>query len=97
MNIIERKVKNMTTITHSQIQELVDRLPSQKLSLVYNILTELINKDESKFSPQLTIMLLPLNERRNIMAKQAEKMVSHYKKSENERQIWQSGDFVDGY
>jgi len=87
----------MDTITHSQVQDLVDRLPSQKLPLAYNILADLLNIDESELSPQLNIMLLPLNERRKIMAKQAKKMVTHYKKTEDERQTWQAGDFVDEY
>lgn len=87
----------MDTITHSQVQDLVDRLPSQKLPIAYNILADLLNIDESELSPQLNIMLLSLNERRKIMAKQAKKMVNHYKETEDERQTWQAGDFVDEY
>jgi hypothetical protein len=87
----------MDIITHPQVQDLVGRLPSQKLPLAYNILADLLNKDESLLSPQLNIMLLPLYERKKIMTKQAEKMVAHYKDNENERQAWQSGDFVNEY
>ena len=87
----------MDTITHSQVQELVNRLPAKKLPLAYDLLVDLADKESSEISPQLNFMLLPLNERRRIMAQQAEQMVSHYEETAHERKIWQAGDFIDEY
>ena len=84
-------------ITHSQVQEIVNRLPAKKLPLVYDLLVDLVDKESSEISPQLNFMLLPLNERRRIMAQQAEQMVSHYKETAQERIEWQAGDFIDEY
>lgn len=85
----------MNTVTYSQIQELVAKLPATKLPLVYNLLLDLIQKEEDNLSPQLKFMLLPLNERRQLMAQQAKQMLAHYEQAETERQEWQAGDFVD--
>ena len=41
----------MNAITHSQIQELVMRLPAAKLPLVYDLLVDLAKKDEDEVSP----------------------------------------------
>ena len=32
-----------------------------------------------------------------LLAQQAERMFSHYKETENERELWQAGDFIDEY
>lgn len=40
-------------------------------------------------------MKLPLEERRKILAKQAEQMVQHYETDLAEREQWQGGDIVD--
>jgi hypothetical protein len=48
-------------------------------------------------SPQSDFMLLPLTERRQIMAKQADQMWAHYQQSQNEHIVWQAGDFIDEY
>jgi hypothetical protein len=87
----------MSAITYSQIQELVMRLPATKLPLVYNLLVDLAKKEEDELSPQLNFMLLPLNERRQIMTQQAKQMIAHYEQAESERQAWQAGDFIDEY
>lgn len=87
----------MDTITHSQVQKLVNQLPVKKLPLVYNLLVDLADKESSEISHQLNFMLLPLNERRRIMAQQAEQMVSFYKETAHERETWQAGDFIDEY
>ncbi len=87
----------METITHSQIQELIARLPIKKLPLAYSLLRDLAEQESGESSPQDDFMLLPLSERRKIMAQQAAEIVEHYEKTGAERQEWQSGDFVDGY
>ena len=40
-------------------------------------------------------MSLPLDERRRVLAQQAEQMVAHYEESAVEREAWQAGDFVE--
>ena len=88
---------NMDTITYSQIQELVNQLPAAKLPLAYNFLVDLAKKEVDDQSPQFNFMLLPLSERRQIMEQQAEQLVTHYERTEIERQAWQTGDFIDTY
>jgi len=85
----------MDTITHSQVNKLVNQLPTKKLPIAYNLLADLAKKESSEISHQLNFMLLPINERRRIMAQQAEQMVSFYKETAQEREEWQAGDFID--
>jgi hypothetical protein len=40
-------------------------------------------------------MQLPLQERRRIMAEQAEEMVAHYEQTAGERAAWQGGDIAE--
>lgn len=87
----------METVTRSQIRKLVERLPATKLPLAYRFLRELVDEETEELSPQARFMRLPLDERRRIMAQQAQEMVSHYKQIAEERQEWQAGDFVDEY
>ncbi|MEK6304072.1 MAG: hypothetical protein AABO41_25565 [Acidobacteriota bacterium] len=46
---------------------------------------------------RLAFMKLPLEERRRILAEQAEAMIAHYELEENrrERELWQGGDIVE--
>jgi len=46
---------------------------------------------------RLAFLKLPIEERRRILAKQAEAMVAEYDLEENrrEREIWQGGDIVE--
>ena len=85
----------MQNITYSQVQELVMRLPSKKLSTAYRLLVDLSASDTDLPSRQEEFMLLPLAERRRLMAEQAKQMVAHYEQTASERQAWQTGDFVD--
>ena len=87
----------MEKITHSHVQNLIDKLPEQKLTMAYNILKDLVKKEQIELSPQMNIMLLPINERRKLLLKQAKQMSNHYKVTDDERQMWQSGDFLDEY
>ena len=60
-------------------------------------------EEEVKTAPLLTLadriafMKLPIEERRRILAEQAEAMVAHYELEENrrERELWQGGDIVE--
>lgn len=87
----------METITYSQVQELVMRLPATRLPLIYDLLVKLIDKQAEMRPPQRDFMLLSLQERRRIMAQQAELMATHYEETATERQEWQGGDFTDEY
>jgi len=42
-----------------------------------------------------TFMMLPLEERRRIMAQQAEILVAHYEQTADERIAWQAGDIIE--
>lgn len=87
----------METITYSQVQDLITRLPITKLPLVYNWLIDLTTKEADHSSSQLDFMRLPLSERRRILAQQAAQMVAHYEQKEAECQAWQGGDFGNEY
>jgi hypothetical protein len=81
--------------TYSQVQELVAQLPAEKLPILYNFLVDLGMSPTGPLSFQEEFMLLPLAERRRLMAEQAKQMVLHYEEEPSERQGWQAGDFVD--
>ena len=85
----------MKTIGYSQVQELVTRLPVKKLPIVYRLLVDLSVSDTDSPSLQEDFMLLPVAERRRLMAEQAEQMMAHYEQTASERQAWQAGDFVE--
>jgi len=85
----------METITYDLVQELVRRLPVKKLPIVYRLLVHLSASKVDSSSPQQDFMLLPLKERRRLMAEQAKLMAAHYKETALERQEWQAGDFVE--
>lgn len=87
----------MQSVTRSQVQELVGRLPAGKLPLVYDLLLELVEGEAETPSLQRRFLRLPLNERRRIMAEQAQQMVDHYEETSAERQGWQAGEFSDEY
>ena len=86
----------MEPITYSQVQELVMRLPTTRLPLAYRLLADLADQEDDGLSPQLRLMRLPLDERRRVMAQQAEQMTAHYEQTASERQVWQGGDFLKG-
>jgi len=79
----------MGTITYTQVQELVKQLPPTKLPQAYDMLAELAEKEADTLSPQLAFMELPLSERRQIMAQQAEQIAAHYEQTADEREEWQ--------
>ena len=84
----------METITYSQVQELVRRLPVKKLPIAYRLLADLSVSDTDSLSfQQEDFMLLPVAERRCLMAEQAKQMMAYYEQTASERQAWQAGDF----
>ena len=56
----------------------------------------LVARDQETLS-QVDFMKLSLEERRQILAQQAEQMKSHYRQTKDERTEWQTGDFIDVY
>lgn len=84
----------MASISISQIQELVEQLPTAKLPHAYRLLRELA--EDTRPAP-ISLLQVPLSERRRILAEQALQMVSHYEQTADERQAWQGGDFRDEY
>jgi hypothetical protein len=95
LSCVKVKGEKMETITHSQLQDLVFRLPATKLPLAYSFLVDLASNDTDTRSPQLDFMQLSLSERRRILEQQARQMVAHYEQSTADREIWQGGDFTD--
>lgn len=87
----------METITYTQVQRLIKKLPETKLPLAYRLLLELADKEVDTLSPQADFMRLSLDERRRILAQQAEQMKTHYEQTAGEQSEWQSGDFIDAY
>jgi hypothetical protein len=85
----------MQVVTYSQVQALVVQLPVKKLPVAYRLLTDLGKSDADATSPQQDFMLLPITERRRLMAEQAQRMITHYEETAAERQAWQTGDFVE--
>jgi hypothetical protein len=64
---------------------------------------ETVEEEAIETTPPLTLeerlafMKLPLEERRRILAEQAEAMIAEYELEENhrERELWQGGDIVE--
>lgn len=83
----------MNAVTYSQIQELVQQLPAIKLPLAYNLLTDLAKKEVDEQASPSDFMLLPLSERRRIMAQQALQMITHYEQTQAERQAGKAETF----
>ena len=85
----------METITYTQVQQLVEKLPETKLPLAYHFLLELADKDVDPQSPQADFMRLSPEERHRLLSEQAEQMKAHYEQTADERTEWQAGDFID--
>ena len=75
----------MKTITYTEVQRLVEKLPETKLPLAYRLLVDLANRDIDEQSPQAAFMRLPLAARRRLLAQQAEEMKAHYEEAADER------------
>ena len=93
----------MGTITHAQVQELVRNLPETKLSHAFHFLRDLTDIDAESLSQVDFACLTPMepgnsspDERRQILAHQAELMKEYYEQSADDRTEWQAGDFSVG-
>lgn len=85
----------MKTITYAEVQQLVTKIPETELPLAYRLLAELAAGETQ--SPQAAFMRLSVDERRQVLAQQAEQMKTHYEETADERAEWQTGDFIDEY
>jgi len=85
----------METVNCAPVQELVRRLPAKKLPIAYHFLVDLCENDTASLSFQQELLLLPLAERRRLIAGQAEQMRNHYTQASSDHQAWQAGDFFD--
>ena len=85
----------METITYTQVQQLVEKLPETKLPLAYHLLLELVAKEIEPQSPQAEFMKLLVEEQHILLSQQAEQMKTHYEQTADERTEWQTGDFID--
>ena len=84
---------------------LIDSYESEKIARVMDNIKggstdsfsqDLVARDQETLS-QEKFMQLSLEERRQILAQQAEQMKSHYERTRDERTEWQAGDFIDVY
>ena len=85
----------MKTITYTQVQQLIEKLPETKLALAYHLLLELVVKEVEPQSPQAEFMKLPVEEQQILLSQQAEQIKTHYEQTADERTEWQTGDFID--
>lgn len=85
----------MSTVTYTQVQELVRHVPPAKLNRVYGMILKITEKPENVEISPVDFMKLPISERRKLMKNQARTMAAHYKKTANERRDWQEGNFID--
>ena len=87
----------MEPITYSQVQELVKQLSETKLAVAYDLLLALARQNDDELLPQINFMRLPADERYQILSRQAEQMKAHYEQTADERDEWQSGEFLNEY
>ena len=85
----------MSSVTYTQVQELVKQVPAAKLNRIYNMILKITEKSEDTVISSANFLKLPLSERRKIMRHQAQNIVNHYKKTTAERTEWQEGNFKD--
>ncbi len=85
----------MTTITYSEVRQLVMRLPVDKLPVAYDLIADLREDDVESDLVQQSFMRLSTEERRRLMMEQAAQMKSYYEQTTTERQAWQTEDFVE--
>ena len=83
----------MRTITHTEVQALVAKLPESKLPLAYRLLHSLTTTEAE--SPQAKFLRLSADESRQLLSEQAQQMKTHYEQTADERTEWQAGDFID--
>jgi hypothetical protein len=86
----------MAAVSIAEVQELVRRLPENKLPHAYRLLRDLAQQ-QGDTSVQVEFMRLPVGERRGLLRQEAVEIVSYYEQTAGERQEWQSGDLRDEY
>ena len=74
----------MKTVTYTQVEQLVKKLPKSKLPIAYHLLVDLINREVDEQSPQAAFMRLSLEERHQLLSEQAEQMKGHYEQISDE-------------
>ena len=84
----------MESITYSQVQDLARQLPPRCLPAAYAMLHELRNQNDASES-RADFLRLPLSQRHEILARQAEELKAYYVQTADERSDWQAGDFMD--
>jgi len=85
----------MTTITYSEVNKLVMRLPVDRLPVAYDLIANLSEDNMESDLVHQDFMQLSVEERRRLMMKQAAQLKSYYEQTTTERQAWQSGGFVE--
>jgi hypothetical protein len=87
----------MNSVTYTEVQELISRLPAKKLPIAYEFLARLTDEESTEQSIQVKFLSLSLKERRRLLAQQAEELLetSHYQETAAEREEWQGGDFSE--
>ena len=85
----------METITYTQVQQLVEKLPETQLALAYHLLLGLVEEEVDSQSPQAEFMKLSVGEQQTLLSQQTGQMKIHYEQTADERTEWQSGDFID--
>lgn len=74
----------MKTVTYTQVEQLLKKLPKAKLPIAYHLLVDLINREVDEQSPQAAFMRLSLEERRQLLSEQAKQMKGHYEQISDE-------------
>jgi len=80
-------------VTVEQVQNLITQIPSKQLPIAYKLLLNLVAKPPTEIDA-VTLMQLPLAERRRILRQQAAAAIADYQ-ADDERMAWQVGDFFD--
>ena len=84
----------MATVTYSQVQKLLMQVPEERLPAAFEMLLGLADCGEEVAEPRTDFLRLPLSERHQILAQQAENLRAHYHETVDERTKWQAGDFA---
>ena len=81
----------METITYTQVQQLVEKLPETQLTLAYHLLLGLVEEEVDPQSLQAEFMKLSVEEQQALLSQQAGQMKIHYERTADERIEWQTG------
>ncbi len=87
----------MQTITYTHLQQLVQKLPEAQLPNAYRLLLGLLSQEKKPAALPADVIKLPLEERRQLLARQAEQLKTVYEQDAEARTAWQTGQFADDY